>query len=244
MNSTLVIGFTNKFYTLWSVQTEEHHSTFGPNAVYLKTGETTRYNYIKNVSFSLEEVKRLYPDLLIDKGLRGKTQSFEVKSKNDFSPEYLKGGKYSGRLLSEILSEDFDYIRFIYEEYRVLSEEQRTVVLQSSSWIDHQNKLKVESDQRRASISPWESGTKRIVLEKNFSEEKRVWISLENHNIVLNVDEVSRNWYNGYNYYLPVIDGKSKRVKEKELSYDLELISESWYDDILTQEFLIKNISK
>lgn len=75
----LKIGFATQFYTLWNVEVESNYSTV--NGVHYLSGQTARYNFIKNISTSLEKTKALYPDLDIDDSLRGKTGNWERQEK-------------------------------------------------------------------------------------------------------------------------------------------------------------------
>ena len=58
-----VISFAYKFYTLWHVIERKYDIS---------------YIFRKNISFSEEKVKALYPDLEFKEGLRGKSRSFTV----------------------------------------------------------------------------------------------------------------------------------------------------------------------
>jgi hypothetical protein len=57
------IGFAYKFYTLWKVITTRY---------------TTTYIYIKNISFSKDKAKMLYPDAIFNENLKGQTHTFTV----------------------------------------------------------------------------------------------------------------------------------------------------------------------
>ena len=56
------IGFVNKFYTLWSIDTQPVYTT-DVNGKHWLTGYNTNYTYHKNISFDLEKAKSLYPSL-------------------------------------------------------------------------------------------------------------------------------------------------------------------------------------
>lgn len=58
-----VISFAYKFYTLWHVIERKYDIS---------------YVFRKNISFSEEKTKALYPDLEFKEGLRGKRQSFTI----------------------------------------------------------------------------------------------------------------------------------------------------------------------
>ena len=50
-----LIGFSNKFYTLWSYSEEPLYKSI--NNEYYQYGIKQIYNYIKNISFDLDKVK-------------------------------------------------------------------------------------------------------------------------------------------------------------------------------------------
>jgi hypothetical protein len=107
-----IIGFASKFYTLWHWRTETRYFTdsYGNHWPYTKS---TYYIYIKNISTNLARVNKLYPDLSIDEGLRGKTRSFSIENKEDLSPEILKFGKYYGKSIYDIEKTDFNYVLWL-----------------------------------------------------------------------------------------------------------------------------------
>jgi hypothetical protein len=70
------------------------------------------------------------------------------------------------------------------------------------------------------------SGCHKFTIERNPSEDGCVRVNItENHFVDLYFNDVKAFFYNGYEYYLPVLDGKSKRVKGKELEYCIEIIN-------------------
>ena len=95
-----LIGFAEKFYTLWDYSTAENWSTTSDGKHYL-TSVTHQYNYIKNISFDLDKVKTLYPDVEICAELRGVTRSWDKSEKIDYPSAYFPFGKLVGNLISE-----------------------------------------------------------------------------------------------------------------------------------------------
>ena len=65
-----VIGFANKFYTLWNVTSKVVESKYSKDTLVTNT-------YIKNISMDIDKVKELYPDVEIDESLRGHSCTFE-----------------------------------------------------------------------------------------------------------------------------------------------------------------------
>lgn len=105
-----IIGFAQKFYTLWSYNNVVNYVTDAYGKQH-GASVTTHYHYIKNISFSLDKVKELYPGIVIDENVRGKVRDFsETKPLEKGLPEnYFWNGKYRGMLVDEILESDFNY---------------------------------------------------------------------------------------------------------------------------------------
>ena len=112
--TTQIIGFANKFYTLWDYIEEGQYVTDGYGKHH-KVGTIHRFFYIKNISIDLDKVKSLYPNLTIDDQLRGKTSSFSYDEKIDLPENYFWKGKYKGMLIDEILQSDFQYCLWFVE---------------------------------------------------------------------------------------------------------------------------------
>jgi hypothetical protein len=97
-----VIGFTNKYYTLWEVSNPYRvtHST------YIETKVDTVY--LQNLSFSKEEAlrkakERYGVDVVIDEELRGVcARSFSTTISRENNPSVFLFGKYVGSSFTEI----------------------------------------------------------------------------------------------------------------------------------------------
>ena len=92
---TQIIGFANKFYTLWSMRKDEHWFTNSHGQHFLN-GVSYQYTYHKNVSTELDKVKVIYPELSIDDKLRGKTNSWGRTEKFEYPTEFFPFGKLVG----------------------------------------------------------------------------------------------------------------------------------------------------
>ena len=111
------IGFANKYYTLWSIDTEPVYTTDAYGKHWL-TGHNTRYTYHKNISFDLDKAKSLYPGLEVREDLRGITQSWFNEwdsNKEDLCPQIMKFGKHLGEDINELINTDFQYLLWICE---------------------------------------------------------------------------------------------------------------------------------
>ena len=91
-----VIGFANKFYTLWEV-TEETRD-LGNGRSYL----ITHYTYIKNISFDKETALSKYPGISIDENLKGHTESWSSKKEIWDNVNTFRFGKYAYKNIEEV----------------------------------------------------------------------------------------------------------------------------------------------
>lgn len=95
-----LIGFAEKFYTLWDFSISENWSTTSDGKHYL-TSIDKKYCYIKNISFDIDKVTKLYPNLEICNELRGVTTSWGKTEKIDYPSAYFPFGKLQGCLISQ-----------------------------------------------------------------------------------------------------------------------------------------------
>ena len=102
-----VIGFANKFYTLWDVTSKVVESKYSKDTLVTNT-------YIKNISMDIDKVKELYPGVEIDESLRGHSCTFEyIKEQKEINTDKFSFGKYEGKLISECT--DNSYLRWFFD---------------------------------------------------------------------------------------------------------------------------------
>lgn len=245
------IGFANKFYTLWTITNEARYicDSYGK---YWVSGYDTRYEYHKNVSTSLDKVKEIYPDLSIDEELRGITRSFEKSSKNDLCPNIMKFGKYISHNLDELVDTDFGYVIWLcensYSSNASYAKKLEKVQQHYKSIEDSRNKILSDKD---AMFSEFiKEGVYEFVAESNLrisQGEKGVYayinydIDIDGNELLVtfkfNLGSFSVSEYNGYQYGLPLVKGKSKRMKGKNCRVEFTLDSTESY------QVVVNNIS-
>jgi hypothetical protein len=225
------IGFANKFYTLWSINTEPVYTT-DSNGKHWLTGHNTRYTYHKNISFDLEKAKELYPTLSVSEDLRGKTNSWvSADKKEDLCPHIMKFGKYYGRDVNELIEVDFQYLLWVLENrgYSSNGKYIQDLPAVQKHFQDIEDAFN-EKVARRTSIfqSLLNVGSYEFVADKNLrvnSVDGIAYINIEIeedmyiHFKFLN-GTFTYNYYKEFTYGLPIIKGKAKRMKGKNVKFE------------------------
>lgn len=107
-----VIGFSNKYWTLWHVGEKYKHYFDQYNFEWRQD-----FSYIQNLSFDLEKAKaKIEGPYEIDENLKGESSwVWKAGETIDETPEHLfKFGKYRFGEISECT--DFDYLRWYHRE--------------------------------------------------------------------------------------------------------------------------------
>jgi hypothetical protein len=110
----LAIGFANKYYTLWSVESVENYTTY-PNGQHLLSSISCNRYYYKNLSMNKDEaLKKAKIEgvkcLEVDTELKGKTRSWSTNEyiSYDYKDYEFNGGKYNTMDIRKC--EDLDYL--------------------------------------------------------------------------------------------------------------------------------------
>jgi len=221
------IGFANKFFTLWSIDTEPVYTTDAYGKHWL-TGYNTRYTYHKNISFDLEKAKALYPTLEVQEDLRGKTNSWTAENKEDLCPQIMKFGKYYGKDINELLEQDFQYLVWICENKGYSSNGKYAKNLPKvqehfKAIEDASNKL--INDRNNAFEAILNAGSFEFVAERNLKiNDGFAYIYVNEGDLCITFKfeqgTFSYNKYNGFTYGLPIVKGKAKRMKGKTVKFE------------------------
>lgn len=226
-----VIGFAGTFYTLWDVRKDEVYYT-APNGKHYLTGYTYYYTYLRNISTDLDKAKSLYPDLGIDEGLKGKTQSWVSENKEDLCPHIMKFGKYAGLDVADILNRDFQYLVWLCINGSYSAN--RQYVSQLPEIITYfeqvEQDLVAAGQARRKTFDDLvEAGVYEFEVERNLGVGEntgRAFISKEINDVYIYFEFPAGHFaimsYNGFYYGLPLINGKAKRIKGKRIRLSFE----------------------
>lgn len=228
-----VIGFAGTFYTLWNVDVKPSYNKNGDC-----TGHHLNYVYIKNISTDADKVKSLYPELDIDITLTGK-RSFTLfrPVAETFADDVFGFGKYKGQ--SIVSCKDIDYVYWAFE----------------SGYFTEANKVYAERVLTGAGYyivdgfvcSP--EDYERLMEERAFAETVKegkpfevLFVSSLNRDgqyifrgQTLNFKDFQPMYYNGYEYGLPIIKGKTKRIKGKTWRITSYIVTDSDID-VLSME--------
>ena len=230
-----LIGFANKFYTLWSYSEEELYTTVN-NQPY-KYGVKQIYSYIKNISFDLDKVKELYPNVKIDDDLKGKSASWSTEPKIQYPAECFHFGKYEGSFISECTDKSYLIWYFengVYDERRTITTNRlielgcyfyNDILFQSiellNQYTDH---IKKQAEISKMIIETYEKYKISGIFSYNFYNSLSSEGHYRDNSFEFRFNEFSQQCYAGYDYGLPLMNGKSKRIKNKVL--EMEVITE------------------
>lgn len=219
--TTTAIGFANKFYTLWTITDECKPLGNG------RTYKVTHYNYIKNISMDKETALAKYPNAILDENLKGMSRSWSSKPQIIWdNVDTFRFGKYSDMKIDDV--SDTNYIAWYWDNV----------------YEDHRDYVGKVLESRGYEIREWGAGNKYLVSPEELEEEKARELEKNNtlnllaknepftinldHNpnedgdcrigdVIYHFQEVKENYYQGWSYYLPVLNGKQKRIKNKNL---------------------------
>lgn len=223
------IGFANDYYTLWSL--------FGEH-----------YIFIKNISKNIDKVKELYPNIEIDLNLKGfcyKQSNYEKQEPKEINPNVFQFGKYMNKNITKC--NDFPYIIWYYDciKNNYVQDENDT----NNKYLAHLFALKLHLMENNYYYvdNKWltyDEFTAHNALQVNIARCKELYKSGKqfvfeakaNPDIdgylelpttgFLKFEEVKEFEYKGWSYYLPVVNGKSKRIKGKCLTIEKYLYDE------------------
>lgn len=222
-----VIGFSNKYYTLWTITEEKVHYK---NGVYRLV---KNYTYVKNISFDKDKAFNAYPNASYDEELYGRRGSWRKTIKVIWeSVDTYRFGKYKYMKFDEV--DDPNYLAWYWnhiengEHKDYISKVLTTHGYEIRKWYTKIGKMKIENTYL---VSPEEV---RINNEKIERIDKLENKKNNNQPIELNItrnpnengdymdndiryhfQEVGENYYDGFCYYLPKLNGKQKRIKNK-----------------------------
>ena len=223
------IGFSNIYYTLWTIITEPVYIT-DVNGKNWLVGNNFKFNYHKNISIDLDKAHSLYPGLEFHDDLKGKTQSWVKQNTDNLCPNIITFGKYKNHNIDDIINTDFDYIIWmcnhdpnchnsIYAKTltKVISYYQTLLDIEVEKTIAEKNILNGLKSVEYIDLLP----------TKNLSTCEDGAYLVESVNdlhitLIFPPNTFKEMEYNGFVYALPTIDNKAKRIKNKPIRVYLD----------------------
>jgi len=226
--SDLRIGFANKYFTLWSVSTEDCYST-AANGQHYKSHTKTNYYYYQNLSIdeatAIEKAKAKGCTMLTpDVDLRGKTSSWSSVERYDEPSEdwEFKRGRYRGQDIRTC--EDLDFLSWYYRDQNCNYAMNRIAEIDPNFSIVKGELVHKDTVAKRKVIKRIKAGKYELTAVSNFTPnpdgtaEVKVTIEPKTEaeyllceanpygiRIEVLVDELDlqRREYRGYDYYVP-----------------------------------------
>lgn len=234
---SLVIGFTNKMYTLWQ-------KTF----VETTRGGYDKYTYLRNISMNFEEAQKKYPDAEIDLTLRGHKEVIRVVfERPKYADDEFSFGKYAGEKITD--STDYKYLEWYYRQLEEDSARKEIIksILEPRGYgfVGERCIMDPETYQcyleeqaiEEAAKKMVESGNIEFVPEYNIDYEGEINVD----GILYRFEHFQEFFYSGYEYYLPVLNGKSKRIKNKKVIVtEFEILDD---DTVLIKNFKVEKVA-
>lgn len=221
-----IIGFTTRYYTLWDVQTSKTKTQY-------EEVISHSYTYIKNISYSLSEVHKQYPDVPIDLSLKGSTSFVKNETIDLILDSCFKFGKYKAQDIESC--SDIKYILWYADQIDRNSEnfiavknklESEGYVFMNNYFYTKEDIEYIEQDENdfKAFKKMFTSGNEEPVIsfDKNLTYDESlddfcycIWFG--NHKVVVTFKETKTMEYNGYLYALPVKKNAGKKIKNKDV---------------------------
>ena len=215
------IGFANKYYTLWQISEETKPLGNGCNYV------ITHYTYIKNISFDKKTALAKYPGATLNENLRGMTRSWDSAPKEVWdNVDTFRFGKYAYTKIAD--NTDANYLEWYWNQVYDDHKEDVGSVLKSRGY-----EIRSYNSGSEYLMSPEALENERIAeankntvlegLKKNnpfnisFDHNPNYEGYCRIEDVLYHFQQVHENYYQGWEYYLPVVNGKQKRIKNKNL---------------------------
>lgn len=232
------IGFANKYYTLWDVYEKVVSQGINYKVVAYEC------NYIKNISIDLDVVLTKYPNIEICDELKGRSLSFVTQPKRVYTDvETFRFGKYAEKRIDEINDANYIvwYVGEQYDEAHISYVE--SILLNKYGYVKHDDMLLTKSEYENMLKQQQEREDFQTMLRNHdtiehtteynlyeYRDDSKTCGALNINGVTFVFREVVEYWYNGLPYYLPALNGKGKRIKNKAmLITDYTLVDEIVY---------------
>ena len=210
-----VIGFAGKYHTLWICEKHVINTPYGREEYY-------DYCFVKNISFDRNTALLKYPNAKFDESLRGKTISFRTTPQVIYTNiDTFRFGKYMGQLIEN--TSDGDYLYWYYTAIGDPEHKEfiKNILISNFPYKEYNNdivdietyNILIAEDEIKNIIKSKVNNGETIDLTITHNPDSDGYIRVDG--VLYKFPEVKESWYNGFPYYLPVLNGKAKRVKNK-----------------------------
>lgn len=240
INMKQLIGFATEFYTLWSYEENPVYRTdsYGNHH---QVGVNHIFNYIKNISKDIDKVKSLYPNIEINEDLRGKTRSFSYDSKIELPDNYFWYGKYTGKLIDEILEKDFQYCLWfadnnigkaqeyiknhpIYIFYFEAIEKEKQEMINSKQLLNVGDKVELEFTRNGYNAN---------------EEYTECFTSAIYNDVEVTIKCKGVKYVGGkYPYLMPIINGKAQKTKGKKITVTISDVLNTTVSENIVKQYI------
>ena len=229
-----LIGFTNKYYTLWN-------ETFETKVIGEETHNIHKYTYMQNLSFDKETAFAKAPEgAIFDENLRGLSASFE-KTEVTVNPNAFHCGKYTSTLFENC--GDYDYMMWFFNNCARDNQKENisNILLKEGygiiSMLDNPYMISPEEVAFRNELLEMNKLGKEFIKNseivilptRNLDNEGNLYI--EEYDLEIHFMHYNINTYNGYEYGLPLDKkDKAKRIKNKEMKItNFDILEDGWH---------------
>jgi len=231
-----IITLAHKYYALWEMYTRTNNTSYGYTEV------RNYYRFVKNLGKDLEKAKANYPDVEINLKINRFHRTEEVYEKRVWtSVDYIRFGKYFRTPVRECY--DFSWLEWYYDRIENDTKHKDFVeewLLENGYKLNKMGSYYYLTSPLEQKRSMMISDKYKDILEKvnnnesiNFSFEKNLDYKGEyfdgSSEIRYHFNHYNTYSYEGYPYGLPLLNGKAKRIKFKNLvltSYTTEMVND------------------
>ena len=224
----LKIGFASKYFTLWDVST---WTEYGQGTTGTYSYQKTLYTYYRNLSINedkaLEKAKKAgVKDLTVDTELFGRSgRSFYKVSPREYvkyEDTQFSYGKYCGEYFSKC--EDTGYLQWYFRDNGNIKAAERLVELDDYFVIENGELINQDILENRNRAKMLENVLKTqgfidVFVDRNVDE----YGFLNVVGVKFHFNNIKLNWYKDWSYYRPVLKGKAKLIKNKNVRIYAEL---------------------
>ena len=234
----LKIGKSNKYYTLWDVTSEVRYIT-DSHGRHLPSYNQVTYTYLQNLSLdkdkAIEKAKsKGVTELVPDEDLYGRNRSWSRREYivPTYEPYEFRFGRYTGSDIREC--DDFKYLTWYYGETSNEFAKDRVIELEPTVYTEYEGRLeRIETVERlkvqaklkeEIETSIRFNGYADVFVDRNVNDMGLINVG----GVEFYFRNVRDHYYRNFLYYLPVINGKAKRIKNKNVRFH---VSEKRYVD-------------